>query len=136
MDSASTANYITTKAAKDLALPHDYQDVVTIKLNQSVKEKVPMSKFHLKIPEETEIDCTIVDRIIPQVSSEHYQKAQEFVKGHMKDVEFSPIDEEYLDVDVLIGIDHLPKIYTEDLKLVDSLVVHKTKLGYYQLLQE
>ena len=132
VDTASTESYITQWVAEKLALPKKSKQVVTVKLNESKAEEVSTSKFYLKLPYKTEVECTIVERIVPAVSSKIYKQVQKFIEKNC-DVKFNEIDEDYLDVDILLGIEHLPKIYLENFKTFNNLAIHKTKLGYYAL---
>ena len=90
------------------------------------------SKFYLKLPYKTEVECTIVEQIVPAVSSKVYKQVQKFIEKNC-DVKFNEIDGDYLDVHILLGIEHLPKIFSENLKTFNNLAIHKTKLGYYAL---
>ena len=133
LDNSSTANYITTEKANELALSTKSQNVLTIKLNDEIVERVSTSSIYLNLPEKTEIKCTVIDKIIPPVPSLQYRKAQEFVQEHIDHVEFNKMDNNELEIHVLIGLQHLPQIYTEELKVLNTLALHKTKLGYYVL---
>ena len=133
LDNASTANYITTEKASELSLSPEFENVITIKLNEMFEERVPTSAFYLKIPMKTEIECTIVEKIIPALESARYRQAQEIMKEHVHGVNFNKIDKDQIKIDVLIGLKHLPQIFTEDIKIFNNLALHKTKLGYYIL---
>ena len=82
LDTASTTSYITAAAAEKLALPKKFEKVVTVKLNESKTEEVSTSKFYLKIPYKTEVDCTIVEKIVPAVPTKVYQKVQKYALTH------------------------------------------------------
>ena len=133
LDNSSTANYITTEKASELSLAPQFENVITIKLNEEVEERVPISAFYLKIPMKTEIECTIVEKIIPALPSAAYKKAQRFVQERMKGIHFNPIGKDQVKIHILIGLKHLPQIYTEDITILDNLALHKTKLGNYIL---
>ena len=133
LDNSSTASYITTKTAKKLRLNTTAsQWVNTITLGNQVKEKVNTTSFNLKLPETVTVECTVTDKIIPDLPSAEYKKAQEFARKRIEKASFNPITRSTIEVDILIGIPDLPKIYTEELRILDEqYVVHKTALGYY-----
>ena len=133
LDNSSTANYITTEKARELSLTPQFENVITIKLNEEIEEIVPTSSFYLKIPTKTEIECTIVEQIIPALPSAVYRKAQKFVQEHMKNVHFHPIEQDEVTIHILLGLKHLPQIYTEDITILENLALHKTTLGNYLL---
>ena len=134
LDNSSTASYITWKKAKELKLETKSLDVLTIKLNEQKQERVHTSSLAIKIPEKTETVCTITKSIIPPLPSAPYRAIHRSIKKQVKDAHFEEIKTNEIEIDVLIGLDLLPLIFTEDLTIVNNkIAVHKTKLGYYAL---